>query len=74
MMLAKIDTTFWNRNPALLSDLTWGWVYVAHGLAAAALLFLVILHVYFAVLPEHRKYLSAMLRGRGPELARNPNE
>jgi formate dehydrogenase subunit gamma len=69
-MLAKIDTIFWSRNPAILTDPTWGVIYVTHGAAAMVLLFLFMLHVYFGVLPEHRDYLVAMIRGRGPAQAR----
>ncbi len=70
MMLAKIDTTFWNRNPSLLSDPAWGVVYVTHGAAAMVLLFLFILHLYFSLLPEHRAFLVSMVGGRGPGNAR----
>ncbi|MCT8988796.1 cytochrome b/b6 domain-containing protein [Chelativorans sp. SCAU2101] len=70
LMLAKIDTTFWNRNPAIFTDQTWGVIYVLHGTGALALLFLFILHVYFALLPEHRDFLLAMIHGKGPEKAR----
>lgn len=70
IMLAKIDTTFWRRDPSILTDQTWGVIYVLHGAAAMALLFLFIVHVYFALIPEHRAYLLAMLGGRGPENAR----
>lgn len=69
-MLFKIDTTFWRRDPAVLSDATWGYIYVIHGAASLVLLFLVILHIYFAILPEHRAFLRAMIAGRGPGLAR----
>jgi len=74
VMLVKIDTTFWNRDPSILTDQTWGLIYVLHGAGAMALLFLVILHVYFGLLPEHRAYLVAMIRGRGPELSRKGTE
>jgi len=70
LMLVKIDTVFWKRNPALLSDPTWGWVYVIHGASAMLLLFLFILHLYFNFRPEHRDLLTAMLRGPGPANAR----
>jgi cytochrome b subunit of formate dehydrogenase len=73
-MLWKIDTSFWRRNPAILSDQQWGMIYVAHGLASMALIFLVLLHVYFAIVPEHHKYLKAMITGRGPALARGDKE
>ena len=74
IMLAKIDTTFWQRNPLIMSDQAWGIVYVLHGAAAMILLFLVIIHVYFAIRPEHRAFLISMLRGLGPEFARKDNE
>lgn len=74
LMLAKIDTTFWRRNPAILSDQDWGIIYVLHGASALVLLFLVILHVYFAVLPEHRSFLLAMINGKGPESARGESK
>jgi cytochrome b subunit of formate dehydrogenase len=70
LMLVKIDTPFWRRDPSLLTDPQWGIVYVIHGLAALALLFLIIVHVYFAILPEHRRVLMAMINGRGPLFSR----
>ena len=70
LMLAKIDTTFWRRDPSILSDQAWGIVYVLHGASAMLLLFLFIIHVYFAFRPEHRAYLISMLQGEGPEHAR----
>jgi len=74
IMLAKIDTPFWARNPAILSDWNWGVVYVVHGAAALVLLFLFILHVYFAFLPEHRALLRSMVLGTGPERAHKPSD
>jgi len=73
-MLWRIDTTFWRRDPGVLSDQTWGYVYVAHGAASMALIFLIILHIYFALVPEHHKYLRAMITGRGPATARGEQE
>jgi cytochrome b subunit of formate dehydrogenase len=64
IMLAKIDTPLWNRDPSILSDASWGWVYVCHGAASFFLIFFFILHVYFAILPEHRNLLVAMVFGR----------
>ncbi len=71
VMLAKIDTPLWARDPSILSDWNWGIVYVLHGAGALLLLFLFTLHVYFAFLPEHRTYLVAMIFGPGPEKAHN---
>lgn len=70
VMLFKIDTVFWKRDPSIMSDQSWGIVYVIHGGTAMLLLFLFILHLYFSFLPDHRTYLVSMLRGRGPENAR----
>ena len=70
LMLAKIDTTFWRRDPSVLSDQAWGFVYVIHGASAMIILFLFLLHVYFSVLPEHRALLISMIAGKGPKFAR----
>ncbi len=64
IMLAKIDTPLWRRDPSILPDRDWGLVYVCHGAASLLLIFFLILHVYFAFLPEHRRLLSAMVLGR----------
>ena len=64
IMLAKIDTPLWRRDPSILSDQAWGVVYVLHGAASLLLIFFFILHVYFAFLPEHRRLLAAMVLGR----------
>lgn len=70
LMLPKIDTVFWRRDPSILTDNTWGIIYALHGAGAMALVFLVMLHVYFGLLPEHRTLLSAMWNGNGPKLSR----
>ncbi len=63
LMLAKIDSPFWERNPYFLSDPTWGVIYVLHGFAALTLITLVMLHVYFSLRPEKRHYLRSMITG-----------
>jgi formate dehydrogenase subunit gamma len=63
LMLLRIDTPWWQRNPYLLADSTWGIVYVLHGLAALLLITMVMLHVYFALRPEKLKFTRAMIRG-----------
>ncbi len=62
-MMAKVETPFWERNPYWLEESTWGVLYVLHGLAALFLLSVVMIHIYFALRPEKRPYLRAMLRG-----------
>ena len=64
IMLAKIDTPLWRRDPSILSDWNWGIVYSLHGAASMLLIFFFILHIYFALLPEHRELLTAMVFGK----------
>lgn len=63
MMLARIDTPWWQRDPYLLSDAVWGVVYVLHGFASLSLITMVMMHIYFALRPEKRLFLRAMIRG-----------
>jgi cytochrome b subunit of formate dehydrogenase len=62
-MMARVRTIFFPRNPYLFSDMTWGWMYVAHGLAGVALIALVMIHVYFGIRPEKRPITMSMIRG-----------
>ena len=64
IMMAKIDTPFWKRDPSILTDWNWGIVYSVHGGASLLLIFFFILHIYFAVLPEHRTLLQSMVFGK----------
>ena len=64
VMLAKVDTPFWKRDPYLLDASTWGIVYVLHGAAALAILTLTMAHIYFSLLPEKRAYLRSMIGGQ----------
>src|SRR5208283_24646 len=52
LMLSKIDTPFWRRNPYWLTEARWGMIYAIHGLCAMAMITLIMVHVYFAVRPE----------------------
>ncbi len=63
VMLKKIKTPFLTRDPYIFGSDTWGVVYVIHGLAALAAVTLVMIHVYFGIVPENRMYLRAMVRG-----------
>jgi cytochrome b subunit of formate dehydrogenase len=64
IMLAKVDTPLWNRDPYLLDAATWGVVYVLHGASALLCLTLTMTHAYFSLLPEKRAYLRAMIGGQ----------
>ena len=63
LMLKKIRTPFFTRDPYILGTDTWGFVYVIHGLAALTAVTLIMVHIYFALIPENRMYLRAMIRG-----------
>ena len=62
-MMSRVRTIFFPRNPYLLSDMTWGLMYVLHGLAGVGLIALVMIHVYFAVRPEKRDITKSMIFG-----------
>jgi formate dehydrogenase subunit gamma len=73
LMLRKIRTPLLVRDPYLFDAHTWGIIYVIHGLAALSAITLVIVHVYFGLIPENRMYLRAMITGwmsRGEQRAR----
>jgi cytochrome b subunit of formate dehydrogenase len=63
LMMVRIDTPFFTRNPYLFNDATWGIMYVVHGLSGVALIVLVAAHIYFAVRPEKRWMLWSMING-----------
>lgn len=63
LMMVKIDTPFWPRNPYWLQADTWGIVYVLHGLIALMFVSVIMLHIYFSIRPEKRLYLRSMLLG-----------
>ena len=63
LMLAKLDTPFWKRDPYIFSDGTWGVIYVLHGLAALSVITLIMVHIYFAVRPEKLWMTRSMFVG-----------
>jgi len=63
LMWRKVDTPFWQRDPYWLSTESWGVVYAIHGLAAMALVTMIIIHVYFALRPDEWYLTRSMLRG-----------
>lgn len=63
LMMVRIDTPFWTRNPYMLSDATWGVVYVVHGLCGVSLIFFTAAHIYFALRPEKMWITWSMVRG-----------
>ena len=63
VMMWRVRTPIFTRNPYLFSDWTWGVTYVLHGLAGVGLVGLVMAHVYFAVRPEKWWITKSMLLG-----------
>jgi formate dehydrogenase subunit gamma len=63
LMMVRVENAIFTRNPYLLSDSTWGLVYVIHGLSAVGLVGMIMAHVYFAVLPEKRWMTISMIAG-----------
>jgi cytochrome b subunit of formate dehydrogenase len=62
-MMSRVRTPFFTRNPYLFSDMTWGLMYVLHGLAGVGLIALIMVHVYFAVRPEKLVITKSMVFG-----------
>ena len=73
LMLLKIDTPWWRRNPYWFSNDTWGVIYAVHGLAAMALVATTIVHIYFALRPDEWHLTRSIFRGwiSGDEYARH---
>lgn len=63
LLMKKAGVPFLARNPYVFEPGSWGVLTVLHDLAALASVFLILVHVYFGVLPEKRHYLRAMLGG-----------
>lgn len=62
-LLKKAGVPFMVRDPYVFTLGTWGFLTLLHDLAALLSVFLVLVHVYFAILPEKRAYLRAMVSG-----------
>jgi cytochrome b subunit of formate dehydrogenase len=62
-MMYRVRTTIFPRNPYLFRDMTWGLMYVLHGLAGVGLIALIMMHVYFGIRPEKRPITKSMIFG-----------
>jgi formate dehydrogenase subunit gamma len=62
-LLRKAGVPFLERDPYTRSLKSWGVITLLHDLAALLSVFLILVHVYFAIIPEKRAYLRAMLTG-----------
>jgi cytochrome b subunit of formate dehydrogenase len=65
LMMNRVQTPLFTRNPYVFgfSDMTWGWMYVLHGLTGVALVALIMAHIYFAVRPEKLFITKSMIFG-----------
>lgn len=63
LMMNRVQTPFFTRNPYLFTDATWGLMYVFHGLSGIGLVGLTIGHIYFAIRPEKRWITKGMVFG-----------
>jgi len=62
-MIFRVRTPFLTRNPYIFGDMTWGLMYVLHGLAGVGLIALIMSHVYFALRPEKLVITRSMVVG-----------
>ena len=62
-MMFRVRTPLFPRNPYLFGDMTWGLMYVLHGLAGVGLIALIMVHVYFAIRPEKLVITKSMIVG-----------
>ncbi|MGP0074337.1 MAG: cytochrome b/b6 domain-containing protein [Bryobacteraceae bacterium] len=62
-MMKRVRTPLFTRNPYLFSDMTWGLMYVLHGLAGVGLIALIMAHIYFALRPEKFAITKSMVFG-----------
>jgi len=62
-MIFRVRTPFLTRDPYLFGDMTWGMMYVLHGLAGVGLIALIMVHIYFAVRPEKLDITKSMIFG-----------
>jgi len=63
MMMVRLDTPLWERDPYWLNAETWGVVFFIHGLAALSFVSIIMLHIYFSLRPESRMYLRSIFKG-----------
>jgi cytochrome b subunit of formate dehydrogenase len=63
VMMVKAGVPFIKPDPYMYSLKTWGILTLLHDLAALLSVFLILVHVYFGILPEKRAYLRAMVFG-----------
>lgn len=63
LMMARVRNPILSRDPYMLTDSTWGFTYVLHGLAGVGFVGLIIAHIYFALRPEKLWITKSMIFG-----------
>jgi cytochrome b subunit of formate dehydrogenase len=63
LMMKRVQTGIFTRNPYLFGDMMWGMMYVLHGLAGVGLIALIMVHVYFGIRPEKLPITKSMIFG-----------
>jgi cytochrome b subunit of formate dehydrogenase len=63
LMMNRVRTAVFERNPYIMSDGAWGFTYVLHGLAGVGFVGMIIAHIYFALRPEKLWITKAMVFG-----------
>ncbi|MEX2571919.1 MAG: cytochrome b/b6 domain-containing protein [Gemmatimonadota bacterium] len=63
LMMLRVDTVFASANPYILSDATWGVMFVLHGIASVVFVGAIMVHIYFALHPEKHWITWSMIRG-----------
>ena len=67
LMLNRIRTPIFPRNPYIMGDMSWGLTYVLHGLCGVGLIALIMIHIYFAMRPEKFVITKSMVFGSLPK-------
>jgi cytochrome b subunit of formate dehydrogenase len=63
LMMPRIRTPLFERNPYFMADNAFGITYVLHGLAGVGFVGLIIAHIYFALRPEKLWITNSMIFG-----------
>jgi formate dehydrogenase subunit gamma len=63
LMMKRVDSIFKPRNPYLFSDMTWGMMYLLHGMCGVGFIALILIHVYMGLRPEKLPITKSMIFG-----------
>jgi formate dehydrogenase subunit gamma len=63
LMMNRVRTVVFERDPYIMGDSAWGFTYVLHGLAGVGFVGMIIAHIYFALRPEKLWITKAMVFG-----------